>query len=35
MYYALFEYQYRDFGSNLDDADYSENLVEVRVGAEF
>ena len=35
VFYALFEYQYRDFNSNLNAADYSENLVEVRVGAEF
>jgi Surface lipoprotein assembly modifier len=35
MFYALVEYQYRDFRSNLEAADYSENLVEVRVGAEF
>ncbi len=34
-FFALFEYQYRDFRSNLDDADYSENLAEVRLGAEF
>lgn len=34
-FYALFEYQYRDFRSNVSSADYSENIVEVRLGAEF
>ena len=34
-FYASLEYQYRDFRSTLDEADYSENLTEVRVGAEF
>jgi Surface lipoprotein assembly modifier len=35
MFNVALEYQYRNFTSNLDAADYAENLVEVRVGVEY
>ena len=35
MFFVVMEYQYRNYESNLETADYSESLAEMRLGAEY